>query len=205
MSSDAVRLSPSNAAARTRAAEALARAFVDYELMAYAVPALERRGRAVAALYGALLTDALRCGEAYTTRDGSGAACWLPPGREHLGVLRQLRAGMASLPLRFGPSGFGRLLAYDVLGQALHHELAPEPHWYLSTIGVEPAGRGRGAAAALLRPILERADAAGLPCYLETHREANVAIYRRHGFDLVRRAQPSGRPVAVFAMLRRPR
>jgi hypothetical protein len=30
-----------------------------------------------------------------------------------------------------------------------------------------------------------RADAAGLPCYLETAKERNVAFYRAHGFDVL--------------------
>jgi GNAT superfamily N-acetyltransferase len=79
------------------------------------------------------------------------------------------------------------------------------PHWYLSAIGVEPERQGRGVATALMQPILQRADAAGLPCYLETHREANLRIYRKHGFDLVHRADLAGHAVPVWAMLRKPR
>ena len=36
-----------------------------------------------------------------------------------------------------------------------------------------------------MRPVLARADAAGHPVYLETHREANVRFYGRHGFEMV--------------------
>ena len=205
MPTDVDRLPRSDATGHTRAAAALARAFVDYDLMVYAVPEAARRGRAVRALYDALLADSLRYGEVYATRDRAGVACWLPPGREHLTVVRQLRAGMLSVPLRFGPGGFRRLLAYDTLGRALHHELAPMPHWYLSAIGVEPERQGQGVAAALLQPILQRADAAGLPCYLETHREANLRIYRKHGFDLARCADLPGHAIPVWAMLRKPR
>jgi hypothetical protein len=32
--------------------------------------------------------------------------------------------------------------------------------------------------------VFEIADAEGLPCYLETETEVNVAYYRRHGFDV---------------------
>lgn len=195
----------SDSTARERATTALARAFFDYELMVYAVPEAARRGRAVRALYAALLADAARYGAVYATRDRAGVACWLPPGRAHLTVFRQLRAGMLSVPLRFGPAGFRRLLAYDTLGRALHHELAPMPHWYLAAIGVAPERQGQGVAAALLQPILQRADTAGLPCYLETHREANLRIYQKHGFDLLRRADLPGHAVPMWAMLRKPR
>jgi ribosomal protein S18 acetylase RimI-like enzyme len=202
---DVDRLPRSDATARAHATATLARAFFDYALMVYAVPEAARRGRAVRALYAALLADGLRYGEVYATGDRAGIACWLPPGREHLTLFRQLRAGMLSVPLRFGAAGFRRLLAYDTLGRALHHELAPMPHWYLSAIGVAPERQGQGVAAALLQPILQRADAAGLPCYLETHREANLRIYQKHGFDLVRRADPPGHAVPAWSMLRMPR
>jgi hypothetical protein len=33
-------------------------------------------------------------------------------------------------------------------------------------------------------PVFQRADAEGLPCYLETETPGNVAYYRRHGFDV---------------------
>ena len=190
-----------DAAGYDRAATALARAFFDYSLMVYASPEAGRRARGVSALYDALLADSFRHGEVYVTPDGAGVACWLPPERGHLTFWRQLRAGMLSVPLRFGPAAFRRLLAYDTLGRALHREHAPMPHWYLSAIGVEPERQGQGVAATLMQPILQRADAAGLPCYLETHQEANVRIYQKH-FDL---CTVTCLPASIWAMLRRPR
>lgn len=205
MSTGIDRMSRSDAVREARAASVLARAFFDYELMAFVAPEPRRRERGVRALYDALLADGLAHGEVFTTTDGAGVACWLPPGREHLGFLRQLRAGMISVPIRFGPSAFRRLIAYDSLGRAMHHELAPMPHWYLSVIGVDPERQGQGIAARLLQPILQRADDSALPCYLETHREANVRIYRKHGFEVARCIEPRAHEVPVWGMLRRPR
>lgn len=182
----------------------LARAFFDYALMAYALPDEERRARGVAALYDALLSDSWRHGEVYVTDDGAGVACWLPPGRVHMTTFRQLRAGMLSVPLRFGPTGFRRLLAYDAIGRAMHRAQAPMPHWYLAAIGVAPERQGQGVAGTLMQPVLQRADAAGLPCYLETHRELNVRIYEKHGFNLLRRAAPRGHQIPIWTMLRPP-
>ena len=56
------------------------------------------------------------------------------------------------------------------------------PHWYLGTLGVEPAGQGSGVGRALLARWLERVEADGFPAYLETDREWNVEFYRRAGF-----------------------
>jgi hypothetical protein len=37
----------------------------------------------------------------------------------------------------------------------------------------------------LLRPALARADAEGVPCYLETQNVRNVRFYRKQGFRVV--------------------
>ena len=193
------------AAGRDRACVALARAFFDYNLMVYAAPDASRRSSGVTALYGAILRYCYCWGEVYVTRDGSGAACWLPPERVHSTLIRQARAGMLQLPFRFGLSAFGRLLAYDAMTKKLHHAHAPMPHWYLAAIGVEPQRQGQGVGGALMQPVLARADAASTACYLDTHREENVRLYERHGFDVVCRADVPGHRVPIWAMLRRPR
>lgn len=193
------------AAEYQRARTALSRAFFDYELMAYVAPDARRRKSGVAALYGAILKDCFRWGEVYVTRDGAGVACWLPPSAAQMSFMRQVRAGMLQLPFCFGISAFNRLLAYDAMTQKLHHQHASLPHWYLSVIGVEPKRQGQGVGGALMRPILARADSEKVACYLETHREPNVRLYERHGFDVVCRADVPGHSLPVIAMLRKPR
>jgi len=151
------------------------------------------------------LWDCLRFGEVYVTPSVIGAACWLPPDKSDFTFLRQVRAGMLQLPLRFGTRGFNRLVAYDRVARRLHHEHARGPHWYLAAIGVEPEHQGQGVGGALMQPILSRADAQGAPCYLETHREDNVRLYERHGFLVVSKCDVAGHPIGVWAMLRKPR
>jgi N-acetylglutamate synthase-like GNAT family acetyltransferase len=56
----------------------------------------------------------------------------------------------------------------------------------------------------LLAPVLARADADGLPAYLETQKEENLAFYGRHGFEVVQEVRlPSAPP--IWAMQRTPR
>ena len=57
----------------------------------------------------------------------------------------------------------------------------PGHHYYLGVIASDPAARGRGHGAAVLRPGLEAADAAGLPTFLETGTEGNVGFYAGSG------------------------
>jgi ribosomal protein S18 acetylase RimI-like enzyme len=51
----------------------------------------------------------------------------------------------------------------------------------------------------------DRLDAAGEPAYLETQTERNIALYRRHGFDVIseHKARPDSPP--LWSMWREPR
>ena len=49
-------------------------------------------------------------------------------------------------------------------------------------LGVVPGARGRGLGGALLRDRLVRADAEGMPAYLEASSPRSRALYERHGF-----------------------
>ena len=187
-----------------RAQQTLGQAFYDYNLMVHAAPTAKRRAPGVTALYGAILWDCLRHGEAYSTAEGDGVACWLPPETPNPTLWRQIHAGMLRLPFYFGITGFRLLLAYDAVAQKLHHQYAPQPHWYLSAIGVKPDRQGQGLGGALMLPILARADARALPCYLETHRESNVRLYEKHGFTVVCRAEVPEHSLPIWAMLREP-
>jgi ribosomal protein S18 acetylase RimI-like enzyme len=202
MASEAVRLSEQQLG---RATEILVRAFEDYPLMAYAVPAEGRRRRAVGRLYGAILRYCVRYGEAYTTAAVEGAAGWLAPDRPFPGFWRMARSGMLAVPFSFGLAGFRRLHAVDEVAQDLHHQHGAGRHWYLWVIGVDPPSQGTGVARGIVQPVLDRADEAGLSCYLETHKETNVPIYRRLGFLVVSQVPVPGHPITVWAMARPPR
>jgi GNAT superfamily N-acetyltransferase len=57
--------------------------------------------------------------------------------------------------------------------------------WYLSIVGVAPSAQGQGIGARLLESTLAEADAAGVPCYLETFDNRNPRFYQRLGFSAV--------------------
>jgi N-acetylglutamate synthase-like GNAT family acetyltransferase len=66
-----------------------------------------------------------------------------------------------------------------------HHRDVPPAHWFVMVVGVAPEAQGTGIGRALLRPMIDRADAAAQPCYLETAQRTNVAFYEKLGFDRV--------------------
>ena len=71
-------------------------------------------------------------------------------------------------------------------------------------LGTDPAQQGRGVGSALLARALARSDAAGLPAYLESSKEKNLAFYRRHGFEIVAHLRIPNGP-ELWPMLRKPR
>ncbi|KAI0838913.1 hypothetical protein F5Y06DRAFT_266930 [Hypoxylon sp. FL0890] len=71
----------------------------------------------------------------------------------------------------------------------------------LSIICTDPAYHGRGIGTALIKSVLDLADAEGVPAYLEGMPKA-VPLYRRHGFVEVDSLQYDQ---ALTIMVREPR
>lgn len=151
----------------------------------------------------------LRYGQLYgvmhtTPESVMGAAIWLPSAQPFFTVSRFLGVGYGGLPAMMPPLTLIKFLASVVHLDRLHRLDAPERHWYLATIGVDPPHQGQGIGSLLLQPILARADAEGLACYLETGREINVRFYAKHGFRVLRSGlAPLGGP-RYWTMLRPP-
>lgn len=189
------------------AGQALGRAFHDYPVAKWCCPDEAKR---VPRLKW-YMTFAVRYGHTYggevyiTAGRVDGAAIWLPPGEFPMGNFRLLRAGMILAPLRLGPAVLARFMRYSDYVEQLHRQDTPPRHWYLQRLGVEPSRQGQGIGSALMEPVLARADADGLPCYLETEDARNLPLYRRHGFEVMTEGDvPKGAP-HVWTMVRPPR
>jgi hypothetical protein len=83
------------------------------------------------------------------------------------------------------------------------HKDVAAPHFYLAVLGSDPLFQRVGAGSAALAPVLERCDREGLPAYLETQKEANIAYYARHRFEIVRKLEVGPCP-PVWTLLREP-
>jgi ribosomal protein S18 acetylase RimI-like enzyme len=183
------------------ASDVLARAFADDPAWTWIIPDAKRRRRLLPWLFR-LGFDVTAADVWATAGEVLGAARWLPPGRASMRVGPTLRA-LVTTPFRLG-SAMGPFLAYGRAVEAMRAEAMPGPHWYLAGIGVEPTAQRQGIGAALLRPGIEAASAAGLPAVLLTNTAANLSFYGRHGFEVVReRDTPENGPHA-WAMVKWP-
>lgn len=61
--------------------------------------------------------------------------------------------------------------------------LVSDRDWYLSIVGILPEYQGQGLGESLVRPVLVRADRAGVATYLETFTSRNMSFYRRLGYN----------------------
>lgn len=189
-----------------QASAVMGRAFQDDPAWQYLIPDHARRLRLLPSFFSIVVRYSLRYGEVYTTSALEGVACWLPPGNTKPLFSRLARIGIldARLGLELGWAGFRRYTVMEAYVDAVHKQCVPGRHWYLWTIGVDPAGQGQGIGGMLMQPVLARADTDGLPCYLETSKERNVPFYRKHGFTIVSEGVVPKSDLSVWTMLRKP-
>jgi ribosomal protein S18 acetylase RimI-like enzyme len=186
------------------AARLLARAFEQDPFFTFMLPQVDRRRRSLPWLFERTVRYCRLYGRADTTPGLEGLALWLGPRRPSLAGWGILRTGLFLLPLRLSVPEFSRSVGLANAAGRLHKDSLGGPHWYLYSLGVEPARQGRGLGQALLQPVLAEADRARLPCYLDTNNERNLAFYESCGFRVVgqARAFPSGPP--TWGMCRLP-
>ncbi|MGH9186444.1 MAG: GNAT family N-acetyltransferase [Acidimicrobiales bacterium] len=179
-------------------AAALAAAFADDPVMAYLFPReRDRRGRL--RRFMRLATNVrLRGGEVWVSDGYEGAALWARPGHVKTSAADIVRQVPLTVDLRSGILRGMRLL------RMLEKVHPKEPHWYLAVLGTEPLHQGKGFGSRLMAPVLERCDAEGLPAYLESSKESNIAFYARQGFEVSGTVQPPGGP-PLYPMWREPR
>jgi ribosomal protein S18 acetylase RimI-like enzyme len=133
---------------------------------------------------------------------GGAAAVWMPPeATGPISLLDELRVAPAILRAT-GLARVPRILALQSAIDA-HHPKSP-PYAYLWFLGVRPEAQGMGVGSRLLRVATRRLDEAGLPAYLETQTRRNVALYRRHGFEVTAEFHARADSPPMWSMWREP-
>lgn len=186
---------------RTGIVRVLTAAFHEDPLMRWVFPRAERRPEALRRLFAMEADALLRRGMILVTDDGAAAATWLPAGtRDSL----PLRATLRNLPLWFRAAGPSRSLR-AVQAFTLSERARPrEPHYYLGSIGVEPARQGRGLGSALLAWMTPRLDEERQPAYLLSSNPRNNPLYERHGFRILQELSLPGGCPPLWPMWRDP-
>lgn len=72
-------------------------------------------------------------------------------------------------------------------------------------LGTDPDHQGKGIGSALVSHVTDKADAEGMPCYLESSKESNVPFYVCHGFEVTEELSLPANGPKVWGMWREPR
>ena len=158
---------------------ALAAAFEDDPIFGWLLPDRRRRHDRLLRFFALELGHVvLPAGTVWMSPERSGACLELPPG----GWRMPLRTQALQAPQFVAV--FGRSLPRALVTiTKMERRHLREPHLYVPYIGVAPEAQGAGLGTSLLGRTLERADADGLPTYLEATSEQNAALYARLGFE----------------------
>lgn len=170
----------------------LADAFADYPVMRFVLgdaPGYEQRLRRLIGMFAA--GRWLRGQPVLGVRDGAGvlaAVATLTPPGDHP-TPPELEAITEATWRQLGDAARQR---YAMMREAWSRMAGDDPpRWHLNMLGVRRSHQGCGHAAALLRAVhaLAAADPVAQGVDLTTEAPANLAFYRRHGFEVVAQAR----------------
>lgn len=187
---------------RDRVVATLTRAFRRDAIVRFLFPDDETYPDRAALFFGHYFDVRLAGGEVFVCGDDvAGAALWNPPGGNRMGrdFVEQhwQRTFVAAVEAEV-------LSRYEAFADVLDVMTPEQPHWYLGLLGTDPDRQRTGVARALLTPMLARADEEGLPVFLETGMQQNLAVYARFGFEQTHGAVVADGP-RVWGLLRAPR
>lgn len=184
-----------------------AAAFGDDPFFSFLMPNERMRRRALWIFCRATVAEIGAAAVVHGARDASGrlvgTAAFVRPGGWPLsipGQLRQLRSALVAMAPR--PRALVDGSRYLFAIEKIH----PKDHmWYLALLAVDPSVQRGGIGGAMQNQVYPEADEEGLDSYLETQKEANLAYYRRFGYEVERELRPVRNGPPLWTLRRRPR
>lgn len=186
-----------------RLATSMSKAFFNDPMMEYLLTDENSRQKATTWMFEKLAAYCGKRGEVFTDETQTGGSVWLTPGNTTISPIGILLAGMWQMPFRFGLRGFMRFNKLDAMASKSHKKHMPGDHWYLLGIGTDPDRQGTGIGTAAIEIGAAKAQAAGLPVYLETTAESNVPYYEKRDFKVVEEIAVDDE-LRIWSMVRNP-
>jgi GNAT superfamily N-acetyltransferase len=173
-------------------------AFYDDPLWSWAFPDPLARRDQQRHLWDLVVDGAARYPWVWLDSGVSAASVWIPPeGTEFSDDVTERFE-----PLLHELLGSDAPRVLETLELLEHAHPRSEPHFYLSLLGTRPDRRGHGFGLTLLAENLRTIDGIRAPAYLEASNTANVALYERHGFEVLSSFQAPHHGPEVVTMWR---
>jgi ribosomal protein S18 acetylase RimI-like enzyme len=184
-----------------RMAATTARAFLDDPAFDWLLVNDKRKLERLTKTFEVFTGEQLKCDyvDATTTPDYAGVCVWLGP--EHWEPPKRL-GPVFGMWGALGTRALGRFFVADAAMKKNHPK---QPHWYLSTLAVDPPKQRGGVGRTLLQPGLDRCDEQGLGAYLETQKFENVGYYMGFGFEVEQEITLGRKGPGIWTMWRNPR
>lgn len=170
-------------------AQSLARAFYTDPVFSFFLPDNSTRLKKLESVMAILFKLGEPHHACFTTENYESITLWRPPNEWDVSFWAYIVNGPA-LIAAFG-TGLPRVLGTMDMMEKSHPHV---PHWYLQTIGTDPKFQGKGYGGVIMRHTLATADAAHMPCYLESSKDTNIPIYQSFGFKVTGEMQVPGGP-----------
>ena len=183
------------------AVETLVQAFAHDPVAEYLFPNPAKRPAGMAHIFQMGLRYATAYGRIDVIQPTLAVAVWISPQYTAPSIWRMVRAGMLATPFVVGWSATRRMLKFEHFIQSYQRRSLAVSHWYLFCIGVRRDQQGCGRGAALIRHGLKRAQASGLPCYLETANNRNLPFYDKQGFRVVSQQHLPGKGPGCWSLV----
>ncbi|MHA1701998.1 MAG: GNAT family N-acetyltransferase [Promethearchaeota archaeon] len=186
------------------AGEVLGRALKDDPVSVYDIPDKEKRQAVMKHVFQMTSCLGVKYGETHaTSAKFEGVAVWLPYINKKYKRIINIGCLLKAKVYKMGTQASKRIKPIEEHSTKVHLEFAPDDHWYLQTLGVEPAYQGKGYGSLLMGYMLEKIDNTNaLPVFLETSTDINVKFYKRFGFEVMREEIVPGTDIRQWYLLR---
>ncbi|HEY0736590.1 MAG TPA: GNAT family N-acetyltransferase [Herpetosiphonaceae bacterium] len=186
-----------------QAAEVLGRAFYRDPLWLYLLPDDTQRAVAVRQSFRSFAPWFIRKQQAYGVGEPlAGVAIWGRPNEASAGIAGLINVHLLTLLASPLILRFRRVIPIFAQFDVMQRRYAPEPHYYLSTIGVVSEAQGQGLASLLIKPFLAQADAQASSTYTETMTPSNVPLYEHYGFRCMEQFDIPETDLSIWSLYR---
>ncbi|MFX0076653.1 MAG: GNAT family N-acetyltransferase [Candidatus Hermodarchaeota archaeon] len=187
------------------AGEVLGRALKDDPISVWDIPDTEKRHAVIKHVFQMTSCLGIKFGETHATSPNlEGIAVWIPYINKEFKQIVNIGCLLKSKVYKLGREASRRIKPIEVHNTKMHHQFAPSDHWYLQTLGVDPAHQGKGYGSLLMEYMLEKIDFSNpLPIFLETSTEINVKFYKRFEFEVMEEGIIPGTDVEQWFLLRK--